>query len=318
MATGKISRLPREIREQVNERLDAGEPGKRLVAWLNELPAVRALLAAEFGGAAINEQNLTNWKQGGFREWRMEREVNAFTQQSAGAAVVTPEQLSTIVAVRYLAVVREWQQSPVPAERRWRQMRVILQDVLKLQRQGQLEQRLELELEKLEFAKERFEAGQQTDVRRVMTAFLVAARQWPEVQEALATAFRMLQERKEAEKEGNEAELGPIKVNQGENFPERGSVTRRSFRMAGSFRIGWQRLAHLVVPAGHRPALRGAVPECARSRTGSLRTKCHFSRTRTRTRRRTMPIYRAGLFGGKFHGNRLSCGDGSITIRALI
>ncbi|HSY18255.1 MAG TPA: hypothetical protein VK815_07980 [Candidatus Acidoferrales bacterium] len=216
MATGKISRLPREIREQVNEKLDAGEPGNRLVAWLNELPAVKALLAAEFDGAAINEQNITNWKQGGFREWRMEREMRAFTQQPTGAAVVTPEQLATIVAVRYLAVVREWQQSPVPVERRWRLMRVILQDVLKLQRGEHREQRLELELEKLEFAKERFEAGHQTDVRRVMTAFLMAARQWPEVQEALAGAFRLLQERKGAEKEGNEGESGPIKVNQGE------------------------------------------------------------------------------------------------------
>ena len=134
MATGKISRLPREIREQLNRKLDDGGPGNRLVDWLNEVPAVQALLAAEFDGAAINEQNLTNWKQGGFREWRMEQEVQGFTQQPAGVPVVTPEQLSTIVAVRYLAAVREWQQSPVPAERRWRQMRVILQDVRKAQR----------------------------------------------------------------------------------------------------------------------------------------------------------------------------------------
>jgi hypothetical protein len=138
MATGKISRLPRDIREQVNQRLDAGEPGKRLVAWLNDLPEVKALLVAEFGGAAINEQNLTNWKQGGFRDWRMQQEVAAISQQPAGAmAVVRPEQIATIVAVRYLAAIREWQQSPMPMDRRWRQMQVILQDVLKLQRQGQ-------------------------------------------------------------------------------------------------------------------------------------------------------------------------------------
>jgi len=83
MATGKIARLPREIREQVNRRLEDGEPGNRLVAWLNELPAVRALLAAEFGGGVIKEQNLTNWKQGGYRDWRMEREVAALGVGSA-------------------------------------------------------------------------------------------------------------------------------------------------------------------------------------------------------------------------------------------
>jgi hypothetical protein len=48
---------------------------------------------------------------------------------------------------------------------------------------------------------------------------LVAAKQWPEVQEALTGAFRMLQERKGAKTGGNESELKPIKVNQGEkNF----------------------------------------------------------------------------------------------------
>ncbi|MDR3460169.1 MAG: hypothetical protein P4N60_22305 [Verrucomicrobiae bacterium] len=262
MATGKINRLPREIREQVNQRLDAGEPGKRLVAWLNELPAVQALLAAEFEGAAVNEQNLTNWKQGGFREWRRQQEVAAFgvinaegeetfnaqhstpngqgdgkfveqqeeaeqpIRPTGGQLAVTVEELVTVVAVRYLATVREWQQSPVPVERRWRQMRVILQDVLKLQRGEHREQRLELEQERLEldwerlqFAEEQAEAKQQSDVRRVMVAFLAAARQWPEVGEALATAFRLLQQRK-AETKEKEAELEPIKVNQGEKFFE--------------------------------------------------------------------------------------------------
>ena len=103
----------------------------------------------------------------------------------------------------------------MPSERRWRQMRVILQDVLKLQREGHREQRLDLDQERLEFAKERFEAGQQSDVRRVMAAFLAAGRQWPEVGEALATAFLMLQERKQEQMEGNKTELGSIKVDQG-------------------------------------------------------------------------------------------------------
>ncbi|MDR3457939.1 MAG: hypothetical protein P4N60_10870 [Verrucomicrobiae bacterium] len=182
MATGKINRLPREIREQLNQRLDAGEPGKRLVAWLNELPAVRALLAAEFGGIPINEQNLTNWKQGGFREWRVEQEVAAFgvinaegrrpqsnaegeetfnaqhstsngqgdgkfveqqkeaeqqVRPTEGPLAVTAEQLVTVVAVRYLATVREWQESPMPVKRRWRQLRVMLQDVTTLRRREQ-------------------------------------------------------------------------------------------------------------------------------------------------------------------------------------
>ena len=251
MATGKISRLPREIREQLNQRLDAGEPGNRLVAWLNELSAVRGLLAAEFEGAAINEQNLTNWKQGGFREWRMQQEVRAFTQQPAGLAVVTPEQLATIVTARYLAAVREWQQSPMPAERRWRHMRVILQDVMKLQRQGQRAARLELDWERLRFAVERFEAGQQTEARRVMIGFLAAAKEWPELGTALAAAPRLLQQRK-AEREGKESELESIKVDQGEK------------KLKNEGRGTGQLIAHRHLRAGSlapaRPALAGFRP----------------------------------------------------------
>ena len=137
MATGKISRLPREIRKQLNRRLDAGEPGKRLVAWLNELPAVQAVMAAEFGGAVINEQNLTNWKQGGFRDWRMREEARVLVQSAADAEsppVVTTEQLSTVVGARYLVAAREEQRSPKPADRQFRQWRVILKDVVLLQR----------------------------------------------------------------------------------------------------------------------------------------------------------------------------------------
>src|ERR1035441_634149 len=66
---GKIARLPRELREQLNCRLHDGEPGTQLVVWLNSLPEAQAVLAREFGGRAVSEQNLSEWKQGGYRDW---------------------------------------------------------------------------------------------------------------------------------------------------------------------------------------------------------------------------------------------------------
>ena len=45
---GKIARLPRALREQLNHRLQDGELGRRLVDWLNASPEVKAVLAAEF------------------------------------------------------------------------------------------------------------------------------------------------------------------------------------------------------------------------------------------------------------------------------
>jgi hypothetical protein len=67
--TGKIARLPREIREQLNRRLQDGEPGKKLVEWLNSLPEVKAALNTQFGGRRVSEQNLSEWKAGGYRDW---------------------------------------------------------------------------------------------------------------------------------------------------------------------------------------------------------------------------------------------------------
>jgi len=37
--TGKITRLPHDLREALNRRLHDGEPGGPLLAWLNAQPA---------------------------------------------------------------------------------------------------------------------------------------------------------------------------------------------------------------------------------------------------------------------------------------
>ena len=47
---GKIGRLPKAIQEPVNRRLESDEKGRTLVAWLNALPEVQAVLAMEFAG----------------------------------------------------------------------------------------------------------------------------------------------------------------------------------------------------------------------------------------------------------------------------
>ena len=75
---GKIARLPRAVREELNRRLADGEMGKGLVEWLNALPEVQAVLQAQFGGRALTEQNLSGWKQGGFEDWQRHEEARAW------------------------------------------------------------------------------------------------------------------------------------------------------------------------------------------------------------------------------------------------
>ncbi len=67
---GKIARLPRRVRDELNRRLDDGVPGKKLVAWLNSLPDVRDVLEVEFQSQPINEQNVSAWKNGGYQDWQ--------------------------------------------------------------------------------------------------------------------------------------------------------------------------------------------------------------------------------------------------------
>jgi len=67
--TGKIGRQCREIRHELGERIEDGQPGKEIVAWLNGLPPVQAVLQAQFKGQAISEQNLSDWKQAGHQDW---------------------------------------------------------------------------------------------------------------------------------------------------------------------------------------------------------------------------------------------------------
>ena len=72
---GKIARLPRAIREQLNRRLADGEVGKKLVVWLNSLPEVVTVLAAEFAAHSVTAQNLSEWRKGGYREWLTEQQA---------------------------------------------------------------------------------------------------------------------------------------------------------------------------------------------------------------------------------------------------
>ena len=71
---GKIARLPRAIREQVNQRLEDGQPSSVIVPWLNELPQVKKVMAKYFGGAEINHRNISNWRATGYKRWVRKQE----------------------------------------------------------------------------------------------------------------------------------------------------------------------------------------------------------------------------------------------------
>lgn len=80
---GKIARLPRKFRDELNRRLDNAEPGEQLVAWLNSNKEVRAVLARHFDAHPITEQNLSEWKQGGFQDWLRDESIRVWVRSLA-------------------------------------------------------------------------------------------------------------------------------------------------------------------------------------------------------------------------------------------
>jgi hypothetical protein len=66
---GKIARLPKAIRDRLNQQIRDGVPGTDLIVWLNDLKPVQEVLCRHFNGREINENNLTEWRQGGYKDW---------------------------------------------------------------------------------------------------------------------------------------------------------------------------------------------------------------------------------------------------------
>jgi len=60
---GKIARLPKATRDMINKMLDDGLPYHVILDEIGE------------AGEAINTQNLTNWKQGGYQDWLKQQDL---------------------------------------------------------------------------------------------------------------------------------------------------------------------------------------------------------------------------------------------------
>ncbi|MEP6670571.1 MAG: hypothetical protein ABJF10_15530, partial [Chthoniobacter sp.] len=90
---GKIARLPLAIRDWLNERLQDGEPARALVKELNSLPEVQEMLEVYFEGRPINEQNLSAWKLGGFREWQQYQRTRVTARDFLGEAEAVEDEV---------------------------------------------------------------------------------------------------------------------------------------------------------------------------------------------------------------------------------
>jgi hypothetical protein len=155
--TGKIARLPRGLRDQLNARLENGEPGHQLVVWLNSLPQVQDLLQAQFAGRPISEQNLSEWKQGGYLDWCQHQEIRDLVSQlseqagdldGADGFPVINHHLAALLSVEFVRVSQALLNDGADPRQRWQRLRELLQTLSALRRDDHQAARLLMDQER--------------------------------------------------------------------------------------------------------------------------------------------------------------------------
>jgi hypothetical protein len=158
---GKIGRLPKAVQEQLNRRLENGEKGGPLAAWLNSLPEVQAVLAAEFEGRAIREQNLSEWRKSGYKNWLWRQEALAMAAETGelqpGGAQPLADQMARWVTVRYLMAIRKLTEKNADGEPDLKVLREFCHDVVAVRRGDHSAARLKMEQERLGREREKTE-----------------------------------------------------------------------------------------------------------------------------------------------------------------
>lgn len=195
---GKIARLPRDLRHQLNRRMADGEPGIRLVEWLNSLPEVQRVLVSDFGGREISEQNLSEWKLRGHQEWLARQEMLTCARELAGDAAEISEaaegsladHLSVVLSSRYAALVSGWNgEMNDEFRRKARALRALCQDIVELRRGDHCAERLRLDLD-------RFANVNKEEELRALETVLDESKQWPDVRQAFQDAFALFKQKK--------------------------------------------------------------------------------------------------------------------------
>ena len=162
---GKIARLPNEVREELNRRLQDGEPGDGLLKWLNSLPKAREVLTGQFGGRPINKQNLSDWKQGGYRDWERAEEdrlrVDRLTEQAAQLvrsdeeSPFFSERLAAVLLVELAGVLDDLRDESLPPAERWQLLRQMLREAAQARREDNRAAKLRIEQDRWEWERER-------------------------------------------------------------------------------------------------------------------------------------------------------------------
>jgi len=171
----KIALLPLPLRTQINLRLAAQPDGAELLAWLNAIPGFPDLLAAEFAGEPVSQQNLDEWRQGGFREWYAQREMFDEARElaaDAGPVAGNPsheltEHLAAALAAKFAGLLAGWDGAEDPAfDAKLRVLTKFNQNLTLLRRMNHSATRLRMEQAPFEREEQRLAAAAAYEAER--------------------------------------------------------------------------------------------------------------------------------------------------------
>jgi hypothetical protein len=172
---GKIARLPLHIRTELNRRLQDGEPGIKLLKWLNGLPAVRAALREYFGGVPISIQNLSEWRQGGYQDWvRLEAardfidnlsEQSGELDEAAGGELIS-DRFGSVLAAEMAQLAMKFLEQEDDLEKRWNRLKEINREFSRMRRDDHRGLRVWIKRAQWEQQQEQAEEAAEEKIRR--------------------------------------------------------------------------------------------------------------------------------------------------------
>jgi hypothetical protein len=155
------------------------------VELLNGLPKVQNVLTEEFGGRPISEQNLSEWKQGGFDDWLRHEETRAWVRALADESAELAEEtgdlsvadwLSTPLAVALGRWLHELTAGPQNDPERRRALLSIAREVNQLRPGDHEEQSLRIERERWQAEQAATEAEKRSAAKSSPLFALLTAR----------------------------------------------------------------------------------------------------------------------------------------------
>ncbi len=163
---GKIARLPKDMREEINRRLQNGEPAETILRRLNKQEDCRDTVEIFFDGRPVSPQNLSEWRQGGYEDWLRKEErlarIRDLTEDAKdfereGDDHSIADRVATMMEMELMEVAEQLQTITDP-DQRWTRMREILSELHRLRREDHNAQRTLVAREKWRIQNEREKA----------------------------------------------------------------------------------------------------------------------------------------------------------------